>query len=187
MRARWLWFALPALAAAAMAFLLIVVAAPRNHSTTRDGRADDELRVKGGATWHVFANHRGHTFAVRDGAVLAAGDQIEFVVYPHGARYVIIGSVDGAGTASIYYPYAGNQSAPIDGEGVELAGSIVLDAAPGPERLYALFSDDPISADVVRAQLRAVGARGVAAIRGARALSIRATAQATLVFEKAQP
>ena len=108
--------------------------------------ARDDLGIKGDATWQVFANRDNKTFAVHDGAELAAGDRIRFIVTPNRARYIIVASVDGSGAATIYYPYNGIQSAPAEGPRSELPGSIVLDAAPGPERLYALFSDEPIAA-----------------------------------------
>ncbi len=171
---RWAWVAVPALAAAV---LWLVV--------TRDRQ--DELGIKGDATWQVFANRNGETFAVHDGTTLVAGDRIRFVVTPNGAPYLLVASVDGAGVTSIYYPYGGTQSGPTGGERSELPGSIVLDAAPGPERLYALFSNDPIAADVVTEQLRVIGARGADAIRHARLLDVPARAQLSLVFEKATP
>jgi hypothetical protein len=174
---RWALVAAPALAAA---ILLLVIMRDR-------GGPDDELGIKGDATWQVFANRNGETFAVHDGSNLAAGDRIRFVVTPNGAPYVLVASVDGAGAASIYYPYGGTQSGPTHGARNELPGSIVLDAAPGPERLYAIFSDDPITADSVTEQLRMIGVRGADAIRHTRSLDVPSRAQASLVFEKAAP
>jgi len=174
---RWAWVVAPALVAAAV--LLVVI---------RDrGTAPDELGIKGGATWQVFANRNGDTFPVRDGTTLVPRDRIRFVVTPGGARYLLVASVDGAGTASIYYPYGGTQSGPAQGEHSELPGSIVLDAAKGPERLYAIFSDDPIAAELVTDQLRVIGAQGGDAIRRTRSLDLPSRAQSSLVFEKAMP
>src|SRR5664279_518229 len=175
---RWALVAAPALAAA---ILLLVV------TRDRGGHDDDELGIKGDATWQVFANRNGETFAVHDGTNLMAGDRIRFVVTPNGAPYLLVASVDGAGVASIYYPYGGTQSGPTHGARNELPGSIVLDTASGPERLYAIFSDDPITAESVTEQLRVIGARGADAIRHARSLDVPSRAQASLVFEKAAP
>ena len=173
---RWLWLAVPALAAA-----LLVVLWPRLKPEPSD------LGIKGTASWQVFANRSGHTFAVHDGTELAAGDRIRFIVVPGGARYLLVASVDGRGAVTIYYPYEGSQSAPIDGDRFELTGSIVLDAAPGPERIYALLSDEPITADAVRAPLHMVARGGAVAIRGTYALPVPVRAQASLVFEKVAP
>lgn len=146
-----------------------------------------ELGIKGEASWQVFANRAGRVFAVRDGTELAAGDQIRFAVIPAGARYLLVASIDGLGSATIYYPYGGAESAPVEGDRIEPDGSIVLDAAPGPERIYALLSDEPIAADAVTAQLREVARGGADAIRGMRALQLPVRAQVSLVFEKVAP
>ncbi len=172
----WVWLAAPVLAAAAV--LLVV--------WTR-GDSDPELGIKGDAAWQVFANRNDQTFAVHDGAKLVAGDRIRFVVTPNGARYVLVASVDGTGAASIYYPYGGEQSARITGARVELPGSIVLDATAGPERLYAIFTDEPISANGVKERLRTIGGGGADAIRRATRLDLRARTQLSIVFEKVTP
>jgi hypothetical protein len=170
----WRWLAIPALAA-----LLLVIAWSR--------RPDQIplLAVKGDATWQVFAHRDGHTFAVHDGTELAAGDRLRFAVLLAGAHYLLVASVDGSGAVTIYHPYEGTQSAPVSGDRFELAGSIVLDAAPGPEQIYALLSDQPLAAEDVRAQLRGVAAGGPAAIRATRTLAVPARAQLSIVFEKA--
>jgi hypothetical protein len=173
-RRSWLW--IPPLAAALLAIGWCSRPAPVA-----------ELGIKGGASWQVFANHDGRVFAVHDGTTLTAGDRIRFAVTPAGARYLLVASIDGRGAATIYYPYDGPQSANIEGDRVEPAGSIELDAAPGPERIYALLSDEPIAADTVIEQLRAVAVGGVGAIRDARALELPMRAQLSLVFEKATP
>lgn len=167
----------------AFAAVLVIAVIGLRPRPTRTG----ELGIKGEASWQVFANRDGQVFAVRDGTELAAGDQIRFAVIPAGARYLMVASVDGLGVATIYYPYDGAESAPIEGDRIEPDGSIVLDAAPGPERIYALLSDEPIAADAARAQLRAVARGGADAIRGMRTLQLPVRAQVSLVFEKAAP
>lgn len=170
---RWPWLAVPAFAA----LMLIVVLWQRP-------RPIPELAIKGEASWQVFANRDGQTFAVRDGTELAAGDRIRFAVQPDGARHLLVASIDGSGAVTIYYPYGGDQSASIEGDRIELAGSIVLDAAPGPERIYAILSDRPVAAIVVRAALRALAAGGAAAIRGTSTLQVPARSQLSVMFEK---
>ena len=148
---------------------------------------DDDIRLKGSLTFQVFANRGGEVIPVRDGIRLAAGDRIRFVVGAEGAAYLLVASVDGAGKATVYYPYGGARSGPVGRQPSELPGSIVLDAAPGPERVFALVSIDPLeAADVTRA-IAAIGARGADAIRATRTLDVPASAQASVVFEKAAP
>lgn len=183
---RWaLWLALPAVAAA----VALLALALRDPAGERAPELAPELAIKGGPTWHVFANRDGRTFAVHDGTPLAAGDRIRFAVAPAGARYLLVASIDGAGAVTIYFPYGGSESAPLAaGVQVELPGSIVLDAAPGPERMFAVFSDEPIATAAIARQLRAIGNGGADAIRSTHSLAVaRARAQTTVVFEKAPP
>jgi len=173
---RWLWLAVPALAALCVILVL----------WQRPPRVP-ELAIKGDASWQVFANRDGRVFAVHDGTQLAAGDRIRFAIVPGEARYLLVASVDGGGAVTIYYPYNGTQSVSLPGGRIEPPGSIVLDAAPGPERIYAFLSDVALPVELVTAQLRAVAVRGADAIRETRALPLPARAQLSLVFEKASP
>lgn len=173
------WLVAPALAAAAAVALVFV-------TTRQHPREQPELAIKGDAAWQVVANRNGETFAVHDGASLIPGDRIRFAVTPNGAHFLLVASIDGAGTPSIYYPYEGSESAAVTGERVEVPGSIVLDAAPGPERLFALLSDEPITTAAVRSELAAIGA-DADKIRAPRELHLPTRAQLSLVFEKTGP
>jgi putative zinc finger protein len=177
---RWPWLVFPAIAAAAVTLTLWLAPRPRI-------APDSDLAIKGGASWQVFAHRAGQTFPVHDGTPLAAGDRIRFVVVPEQATYLIVASVDGSGAITVYYPYGGDHSVAIEGDRVELAGSIELDDAPGPERIYALLSDRPIAAETVKSRLRAVAAGGAAAIRGTETLELPVRAELSLVFEKLAP
>ena len=175
------WTLAPAMAVTAAWVLLVYMPHPPQSSTSN-------LGLKGTAAMQIFANHNGQVFPVRDGATLSAGDQIRFVVTPAGMPYLLVASVDGTGKPAIYFPYQGSQSGRLeDTARMELAGSIVLDAAPGPERVFAIFSKDPIFAAHVQEQLTALGARGPEAIRAAQHLQIPAQGQISVVFEKATP
>jgi len=171
----WRWLVVPALAA--LVLLLLVLRQPAEPMPA--------FAVKGAASWQVFANRDGQTFSVGDGFMQADGDRLRFVVRPDSARYLLVASIDGRGAATIYHPYGGDQSASIEGEQVEIAGSIVLDDAPGPEAIYAILSDRPIASAVVTTQLHALSARGASALRGASKLQVPARAQLLLMVEKA--
>lgn len=122
---------------------------------------------------------------VHDGDRLAAGDALRFVLSPTGLPYVLIASVDGAAQISVYYPFRGETSAQIDGKRtVSVPDSIVLDKAPGPERIFVIHSERPIPASLARDALARLGAGGATAIRAARRLPIEGTLQSTLLFEK---
>lgn len=166
----------PVLAAAA----ILVWLARKPETTT----VTDDIRAKGPATFQVYAKRGERVLALRDGSRLAPGDAIRFVAGSRVARFLLVGSVDGAGRASIYFPYRGTQSGAIGGTPAELPGSIVLDAAPGPERLFAVFTTEPIEAAAVTSALEALGKRGADAIRQVHELPISAAVQASVVFEK---
>jgi hypothetical protein len=148
-----------------------------------------ELAIKGGPSLQVYALRDRRVFRISDGDVLAAGDEIRFAVNPAGAGYVLIASVDGRGHATIYVPYDGKSSVAVDPRGrTELPGSIVLDDATGPERVFAVFSTSPISAADVWPSLHRLAAAGPEALNRSPRLDLRVPAtQASLVFEKAAP
>ncbi len=148
-----------------------------------------ELAIKGGPALQGYALRDGRVFRVSDGDVLAAGDEIRFAVTPAGAGYVLIASVDGRGHATIYVPYDGERSVVIDPRArTELPGSIVLDDAMGPERVFAVFSTSPIRAADVWPALQRLAAAGPEALRSSARLDLRVPAtQVSLVFQKAAP
>jgi len=154
-------------------------------------------RAKGGPSLRLFGRRPGTsqgqgqsaatTFAVTDGAPLRAGDQLRFAVANQPAGYLMVASVDGSGHASIYFPFDGQTSAPVTAATAELPGSIILDDAAGPERLFALWSAQPLAREAVLSALQGLGARGPAAIRAATALPLATTSQRTLLVEKIDP
>jgi hypothetical protein len=174
-RRGWLVAALVPFALAAAAVALWPAAAPA-----------PELGVKGGPGLMLYARRDQRVFAVGDGAALAAGDELRFAVVPAEAREVMIGSVDGAGHATIYVPYGGGRSVAIDPRArTELPGSIVLDDAPGPERVFAVFAAAPFASAEVLAALERLAAEGPARVVTAPRLELGfASAQASVVFQK---
>ena len=189
LRAR-LWGVAIALPALAVALLVLT----RQFDGWRvEGRRAAVIGVKGDDLMQVFALHHSEApgggapsvVRVGNGQRLAPGDALRFVLYPSGLPYALIASVDGAGQVSVYFPFHGEESAAVDGAlVVPIAGSIVLDRAPGPERLFAIFSERPIAARLVRQLLAGPAAGGASAIRAARQLALPGTRQASLLFEK---
>jgi len=187
---RWRWSLGLALPLAAGLLLLArghqVGLHPSGHLPT-----SETIGIKGTPTLQVFARRRALGTAaaevtkVKDGDRLAAGDALRFVLSPTGLPYVLIASVDGAAQTSVYYPFQGEASAEVDSKDpVPVPGSIVLDQAPGPERIFVIHSERPISASTARAALARLGAGGADAIRAAQRLPIEGTVQSTLCFEK---
>jgi len=189
LRRRWAaWLVLPV----AAALLLLVTGRGRDGAFPVAG-GGSALGVKGAALFEVFARRNGPAadidgqavVRVHDGMRLAPGDALRFVLFPSGMPYVLIASVDGAGQVNIYYPFHGEGSALTSGQGaISVPGSIVLDAAPGPERLFVIYSARALRATAVRAALAPTAAAGAAAIRGTAQAPLDATVQASLLFEK---
>jgi hypothetical protein len=119
------------------------------------------------------------------------GDQVRFVIsaVPDESSFVLVASVDAAGKASIYFPYAGKESAALPGPGRwEVPGSVLLDEVLGPERVFAFFSPLPIDAEVVQRELLELGQRGSDAIRDTTSVDVPGTTQRSfLLFRVPRP
>jgi len=183
-----LWLLAPAMTTA----IVLLVARDRlsdgGRRDTATG-AENDISVKGGApSLRTFARRMQHVFPVKNGMQLHAGDEVRFVVDSPQLPFLLLASVDGAGRVNIYFPYDGNQSGVIaTGKPTELPGSIVLDTAPGPERVFAFYSKAPLLRAELAPVLKALGASGPAAIRAEQRLPVEAEQQSTFLFEKAAP
>ncbi|OGQ81923.1 MAG: hypothetical protein A2289_03545 [Deltaproteobacteria bacterium RIFOXYA12_FULL_58_15] len=184
---RWpVWGLTPALVAAT---LVLVLVHPQLEEPT--------LQIKGQANLRVFARRGEEVFPVENGTTLAAGDRVRFVVEPADLEYLLLVGVDGDGNASVFYPYQGKESArlSVSREGttdirepvLELPGSVVLDSARGPERLFAIFSREPVPSADVLDNLRAIAAADPDSIRTTAHLDLAATVQESIWWEKSQP
>ncbi len=173
----WYWLAAPALAVAA--FAVVVVAQPSSDVTAKGGRPSCE----------VFARRSGRVFLVQDGSALTPGDEIRFVVRPAGYQHVLVASVDSAAVTSVYAPYGEMRSLRLSSstDRAELPGSVRLDATPGPERLYCLFSQRPIDAAAVLASLRQIGSGGPGLLRNPPALNLPSVVAISALVEKVVP
>ena len=177
---RWARYVAVATAAAAAAALIFAVGLHPRFPP------DVELLTKGGPSLRLVMRRGSRVAPAPDGTHLRAGDEIRFVIPAAPQRYLLVGSIDGDGHASIYYPFDGQASAALDARDrrVELPGSIVIDEAQGPERIFALFSDAPLPSARVRDALVRVGAGGPVAIRAATRLAIDGAEQRSVLFEK---
>lgn len=150
-----------------------------------DGGADPDVLAKGGPVLSLVARRHGRILNLRSGEKAWPGDQIRFVLKNVEQPFVLIASVDGAGKATIYVPYDGAASAPVaTAAEVTVDGSIVLDDAAGPERVFAFFSARPLRAAAVRAALQALGKEGPAAIRSTIRVPGVTDTQSSVLIEK---
>ncbi len=144
-RRPWRWW-LPALAAATSVLCVVAL-----------GRAP--YRGAKGMAHQIFCKRGQAVFRLGSGDDVRPGDALRFELHPArpDERHAVLGSVDGSGRYSPLYPStteAGSVAIP-DGN-APLAGSIVLDGAPGPESVVIVTGARPFSATSVRdAVLRA--------------------------------
>ena len=145
---------IPVLGVAAAA---AVVASMGPGTQTED---DVYVGIKGGAqaSLEVFAvRGAGGVFPVTPGITLQPKDRIGFMVNPAGAKYLMVASRDGAGVFSVYHPFGAQQSQPVTPakSKLELPTKVELDETLGAERVVAVLSDEPVTAQQVEAALKA--------------------------------
>jgi hypothetical protein len=178
-----LWAPLLASATAFALWALVRQPGQQGHLTGQD------LQTKGKAELQLVARHDGRVTTVdRFNRNLRPGDELRFVVTATDpeAPYLLVVSVDGAGRANVYHPYNGAASGRIEHPGRwEVPGSVVLDESSGPERIFALFSKEPLKASIVTEALAAIGKRGWEAIRTTERLDVAGVDQTSFVIEKA--
>jgi hypothetical protein len=93
---------------------------------------------------------QGTVFPGKSYMELQPGDRLRFAYSVDDAAYLTIVSLDQTGRLSWYYPSIPAQSIPIfAGQEVFLDGSIRLDDFLGLERIYAIFSRTPLSAQQI--------------------------------------
>jgi hypothetical protein len=145
------WYA--GLAAVAAAFLGVFLVA------TPDAPV---IGVRGGQRLALYTLD-GDRLAAWDGGALHAGDVVGVRVRPGDSEGVVVLSVDGTGTATVFWPApgAGMETVP-SGGWTELPGTVTLDGAPGPEVFVAVFDlpADEVE-DAAAAAWKQGGAEGV--------------------------
>jgi hypothetical protein len=130
--------------AVAAACLLAFIALPRASVRTK-GSDYLSFYVKRGE-----AVHRG-----RLGEQVRRGDRLRFAYTASSPRYLAILSLDGARRASVYHPATAQAERVEPGSEVLLPSAVELDEAPGEERIYAVFCDQPPQLERLRAELAA--------------------------------
>lgn len=126
--------------------------------SSRAPGAPDEIRLKGGVTWSVFANRGTRTWPVTEGDTLKPGDRLAFAYSVPQDRYLVLLGIDDAGTIAQYGPN-GSPVRLTRGQG-RVPFAIELDARPGDEQLVALFSQTPLD---VAAPKQALAAAAITA------------------------
>jgi hypothetical protein len=152
----WRWiFAGGALAAAAAAVLVFV------GRRDVEGPTDDDIGIKGDSITLVVhaATDSAGTRMLASGDTIAPGTRIRFEVGAPKRGYVTVIGFDARGTTTVYYPFGGAQAAVYDPTtGGLLPGAIAVDATPGAEKYFAVFSEQPFSVESVAPAVQGKGA-----------------------------
>ena len=111
-------------------------------------RTDEPTQHKGTVSLRVFIQRGAHQFKGHPDRPLHAGDVMRFSVTAAAAGYLIVFTVDAAGTISPLHPApeSGPDAQPIEVEqpgDLLLPGSAVLDAAPSHETVVVVFAAQP--------------------------------------------
>lgn len=155
--ARWnlrKW-SLPFIAVAVPAMLFLIFSRTDGNSEKR-ASPDPVIASKGIAPdFRAVAKRGEEVFAVTSSTILHPGDQLRFVLRPGDYSHALLVSVDGANTASVYFPFGESESGALPARAsyhgpYETPGSVTLDNVLGPERLFVLFSNEPRQARTVQ-------------------------------------
>jgi len=118
-------------------------------------------RASGVASFQVLARRGVEERRVRDGDTLAPGDRLAFEYSLERPRYFMLLGIDATGTIVRYLPESGEACLKAT-SGRRLSEQIAVGSQRGDERLYALFSSEPLSEVAARhAIARAVGGASV--------------------------
>lgn len=148
-RRRWL----RPLLAACVPVLLVLLIVPRLGE-------ENGVRMKGDAFRVVVSRGGGAPELLAPDAQVHPGDALRFAYEAPEAGHLLVLELDGRGAASVFHPYGSATSAPLAaGQREFLPGSVVLDDAPGPEWLLAVFSPRPLEAAPLLEALRAQAGR----------------------------
>jgi hypothetical protein len=112
------------------------------------------VHAHGGASFHLVVTHDGLERRLEDGGVVHPGDRVAFAYSLEQARHLLLLGVDDTGVVRRYFPVAGAAEAapPLPAaEHATLTVSLPVDSRTGEERLYALFSEEPLAESDARA------------------------------------
>ncbi|MCK6570708.1 DUF4384 domain-containing protein [Myxococcota bacterium] len=129
-------------------------------ATDRDPAGARE-RLKAGVALTFDVERGGQATPGDPAALYRAGDRIQLRYSAPAPMNVVVIGLDMRGEVSVYVDDAGAGLPVEPGAGRPLPGSLVLDAAPGAERVIACFTESPLTSNaVVAAGRRALTAAG---------------------------
>jgi hypothetical protein len=183
-RFRWAAFFAPVAALAAAAVVMIVQTKP---ATENRMPADDYTGIKGVSFLKidVYAGLELGARALEDKDQVPANAALRFRIRPGRPCNLGIISVDERGQVSRLFPTSGDQGAKLAKVEV-LPGGAILDGKPGPERIFAVCSADPLPMPQVEAAVKVAAGAGADSVRALNTIPglPAGTAQTSLLLEK---
>jgi hypothetical protein len=183
---RWTWagFFAPVAALAAAAVVMIVQTSPAKEKA---GPPEDYTGTKGVSLLklNVYAGLELGARALSDRDQVPANAALRFRIQPGRPCNLGIVSVDEHGQVSRLFPESGNEGARLAKVEV-LPGGAILDGKPGPERIFAVCSADPLAMPQVEAAVKVAAGASADSVRAVETIPglPAGTAQTTLLLEK---
>ncbi len=148
---RWAW-PVAALPAAALVGLFVMSGRNVPDNGAEAITAAGSVRTKGSLALAIVSKRGEALFPISDGDEVLAGDRLRFEYTQAQPGFLMVFSVDDQGTVSPYYDDDRLKSVPVTaGSRIALPGSVELDDHKGVERVFALWSPQPLEGGAVQA------------------------------------
>ena len=157
-RRAWLRWLVPAGALAAAAAAILVFFSSKK-APQPDDRGSDDLMTKGDdISLVIHAAADGNTARLATGDTITPGTRLRFEVQGSKPGFIAVIGLDGSNATTIYYPGPGASEAGTIGADRLLPGAIQIDATPGDEQFFAVFSARPFAIATVMAAVHGTSA-----------------------------
>ena len=166
----WLRFLVPVLLvpAATAGLLLVKPALNRLDRGKQVGQT-----IKGRLIVETYCKRGEAVFPAVDGGDFLAGDRLRFAYTQDRPGFLLVFGVDDQGSLFSYYPEQGLIGMSVAaGAKAFLPGSVELDRHRGWERIFAVWSEEPLADDVVRSAVATVLSAAGGDIRHATVLDL---------------
>jgi hypothetical protein len=151
----WLRWLAPMGVLAAAAAALVIFFATKQHPAQGD---DPDILYKGdGVSLVIYVKSGDASQRLQSGDTIASGAKIRFEIEGAKRGYIAVVGVDGTGQSSVYYPSGSPDAAALGGDNL-LHVAIQLDATPGDEKFFAVYSKTPFAIDTALPAIRGTGA-----------------------------
>ena len=152
-RPMWLRWLVPAGALMAAAAAILFVFFGSRKPSERVPPIDDDFQTKGDDISLVI---HSESAKLANGDTITPGTRLRFEIQGAKPGFIAVVGMDGQAATTIYYPWGANEAAPIGSERL-LPHAIQIDATPGDEKFFAVFSTRPFTVDTVIPVIKGAG------------------------------